>query len=338
MNTCSKVFEKYLFDQLSTYFEPILSQFVSSYRKHFSTQHVLLRLIEKWRLGLDNDKVVGTVLMDLSKAFDCLSHDLIIAKLAAYGLGDGALEIIYSYLKNRKQSVKVKSVISLLRVILAGVPQGSLLGPLLFNIFINDMFCFITSNLHNFADDNTLSAAAESLQSLVNELEHQAKKAIDWLQMNQMIANPEKFKAIVLKRLNVIETLNVNLQINDIRITTSSEVDLLGVTIDSKLTFDSYITNICKKASCQLNALFRLKRYLLPYQRKVLTKSFVLANLNYCPMVWHFCSCKNIQKMERIHKRALRFTLNDFCSDYQKLIAKSRDHNLRNETNTGNLH
>ena len=109
------------------------------------------------------------------------------------------------------------------------------------------MCCFITSNLHNSADDNTLSAAAESLQSLVNELEHQAKKAIDWLQMNQMIANPEKFKAMVLKRLNVNEAFNVNLQINDLRITTSSEVDLLGVTIDSKLTFDSYIRNIFKK-------------------------------------------------------------------------------------------
>ena len=173
LNTFSKVFEIYLFDQLSTYFEPILSQFVSAYRKHFSTQHVLLRLIEEWRLGLDNKKVVGAVLMDLSKAFDCLSHDLIIAKLAAYGLGDGALQIVYSYLKNRKQSVKMKGVVSLLKVILARV---LILGPLLFNIFINDMFCSITSNLHNFANDNTLSAAAESLQSLVNELEHQAKK------------------------------------------------------------------------------------------------------------------------------------------------------------------
>ena len=91
------------------------------------------------------------------------------------------------------------------------------------------------------------------MQSLVNEQEHQAKKAIDWLQMNhQMIANPEKFKAIVLKRLNVNEALNVNLQINDIRITTSSEEDLLGVTIDSKLTFDSYIRNICEKLQASL--------------------------------------------------------------------------------------
>ena len=141
--------------------------------------------------------------------------------------------------------------------------------------------------------------------------------------MNQMIANPEKFKAIVLKRLNAKEHLNVNLQINDIRITTSSEVDLLRVTIDSKLTLDSYIRNICKKASRQLNALFRLNRYLLPHQRKVLTKSFVFANFNYCPMVWHLCSCKYVQKMERIHKRALRFMLNDFYSDYQTLIAKA---------------
>ena len=158
------------------------------------------------------------------------------------------------------------------------------------------MFCFITSNLHSFADDNTLSAVAESLQSLVNELEHQAKKVIDWLQMNQMIANPEKFKAIVVKRLNAKEALNVNLQINDVRVTTSSEVDLLGVTIDSKLISDSYIGNICKKNSRQLNALFRLNRYLLPHQRKVLRKSFVLANFNYCPMVWHFCSCKKCTK------------------------------------------
>ena len=111
LNTFSKVFENYLFDQLNTYFESILSQFVSAYRKHFSTQHVLLRLIKEWRQGLDNNKVVGSVLMNLSKAFDCLFHDLIIAKLAACVLGDGALQIIYSYLKIADKVLRWKALL-----------------------------------------------------------------------------------------------------------------------------------------------------------------------------------------------------------------------------------
>ena len=107
--------------------------------------------------------------MDLSKAFDCLSHEQIIAKLAAYGLGKGALRIIFSYLKNCKKSVKVKGIQSLLKLIILGVPQRSLFGPILFNILKNDLFYFInSSDLHNFADDNTISATASSVEDLVS--------------------------------------------------------------------------------------------------------------------------------------------------------------------------
>ena len=329
LNVFSKVFERFLYNQLNAHFNNILSQFLSAYRKHFSTQHVLLRIIENWKLHLDNNKIVGAILMDLSKAFDCLPHELIIAKLAAYGLGKRALQVIFSYLKNRKQSVKVKGIQSLLKLILSGVPQGSLLGPILFNIFINDLFYFInSSDLHNFADDNTISAIASSVKDLVTDLERKACTALDWLDANKMIANPEKFKAIILQKPKSAEVPDVKIQIRGQEVAPTQEVELLGIKIDNELEFDKYISKICKKAANQLNALYRLGKYLNLQQREVLVKSFILANFNYCPMVWHFCSCKNTAKIERIHKRALKFMLNDFTSDYETLIAKANTSTL----------
>ena len=116
--------------------------------------------------------------MDHSKAFGCLPHELIIAKLAAYGLGKRALRVIFSYLKNRKQSVKVKGIQSLLKLIILGVPQGSLLGPIIFNIFINDLFYFIkSSDLHNFAVHYTKSVIASSVEELATDLESKPRLA-----------------------------------------------------------------------------------------------------------------------------------------------------------------
>ena len=117
----------------------IFSPIISAYRKGHSCHHVLLDLTEEWRKYLDNDKIVGAVLMDLSKAFDCLPHELLIAKLAAYGVGKDTLELIYSYLKGRKQGVKINGYISDVLEIISGVPQGSIWGPMLFNIYFNDI-------------------------------------------------------------------------------------------------------------------------------------------------------------------------------------------------------
>ena len=142
-----------------SYFDKYLSPFISAYRNNYSTQQVLIRLLEEWREKLDENFIVGAVLMDLSKAFDCIPHDLIIAKLAAYGIERETLRLIYSYLKSRKQCVKINNTYSDYNEIISGVPQGSILGPILFNLSINDLFFFIEiASMHNFADDNTLSA------------------------------------------------------------------------------------------------------------------------------------------------------------------------------------
>ena len=138
---------------------------------------------------------------DLSKAFDCLPHDLLIAKLEAYGLDRDALKLLLSYLNNRKQSVKVKGVRSISQLIKNGAPQGSILGPILFNIFINDPYYVLQSDLHIFADDNTISAISDTVSGLINSLTDKANKAVDWFHVNNMIVNPKPIYSQKVKRI-----------------------------------------------------------------------------------------------------------------------------------------
>ena len=129
--------------------------------------------------------------MDLSKAFDCLPHDLLIAKPGAYGLDRGALKLLLSYLNNWKQSVTVKGVRSILQLIKNGIQEGSILGPILFNILINDLYYVFQSDLHNFADDNTISVISDTVSDLVNSLTDKVNKAVDWSDVNKMIVRTQ---------------------------------------------------------------------------------------------------------------------------------------------------
>ena len=156
----SKVYERIIFNQISTYFEPYFS---TDFRKDHNTQHSLLKTLELWKEALDKGTSVGAFFIDLSMAFDTLNHDLLIAKLEAYGFSENPLNYIQSHLQNRLQRRNVNNNFTLWKGIFAGIPQGSILGPLLFNIYINDIFLFPDNiSLSNYADDTTLYSIGEN--------------------------------------------------------------------------------------------------------------------------------------------------------------------------------
>ena len=197
----SNIYEKVIKKHLKFHHNKSLSVLIAAYREVYSTHHVLIRLVENWRSKLDNDYIVGAVLMDLSRAFECIPHDLLIAKLSAYGFDENSLALIYSYLKRRQQSVRINNTYSSFQNILSGVPQGSILGPILFNFYINDlMLCVKKAEVYNSADDNTLPHVFKTLPDLVKIVEEESNVSLDWLESNEMIANPVKFHAFIVKK------------------------------------------------------------------------------------------------------------------------------------------
>ena len=320
----SKIFETAIESQLSEHFQKFFDPYLAAFRSGYSCQSTLLRILEDWKKALDSDRYLAAILMDLSKAFDCLPHDLLLLKLRHYGLSESAICLMNSYLSDRKQCVKVGQNISKVLNIFKGVPQDSILGPVLFNVFLNDIFLFVNHcDLCNYADDNTLSKSDSILANVIKYLEEDStcNNLISWFSTNKMQANPEKFQAISIGTKTHNDNIVFNL--NGTQINCDDEVKLLGVTIDYKLNFNTHITNICKKAARQLNVLKRIGHHLNKTSKLTIYHSFILSNLSYCPLTWHFCTEQNTRKIEKIQERALRFIFDDYTTSYDNLLIES---------------
>ena len=316
--TISKVFEKLLYKQINSYISQYLSNNLCGFRQGFSAQHCLIVMIEEMKKSLDKGDVTGALLTDLSKAFDCISHDLLIAKLHAYGFDTDSLRLIHSYLSERQQRAKIDSTFSSWADIIYGVPQGSILGPLLFNIFINDMFLFTkVTKITNYADDNTPYVCGPNVTNVINKLESDSILLLKWFRDNGMKPNEDKCKLLISKTDDKIALL-VGSQI----VNSSHNEKLLGITIDNNLNFKEHVSNLCKKSSQKLHALAQISRYMSQNKLKVIMKAFITSQFGYCPLVWMFHSRKLNNHVNKIHERALRLVYKDNASSFTELLIK----------------
>ena len=313
----SKIYEKVLYKQISSFFDNFFSKYQCGFRKGFSSQHCLLAMLEKWKKCLDAGGSCGAMLTDLSKAFNCLRHDLLIAKLHAYGFDIPSCKMIYSYLSDRKQRTKINDTYSSWLEIIFGVPQGSILGPLLFNVFLCDLFYSVNNiDIASYADDTTPYAFGNNPEEVIKKLELATTDLFQWFSENGMKVNPDKC------HLLLSSTLPLSITIGHTTIRNSNYEKLLGIVIDNKLNFDIHINNICKKASQKLNALARISPYMTIEKRRTIMNAFINSQFGYNPLVWMLHSRILNNRINRIHERTLRIVYSDKTSSYIQLLEK----------------
>ena len=314
----SKIFEKIMDKQTNEYMDKFLSKYLCGYRENYSCEIALVPMIEKWKMARDNGEHAGGIMMDLSKAFDTINHELMIAKLHAYGFSRDALKIAHSYLSGRWHRTKIDGSYSSWKEILCGVPQGSVNGPKWFNIYLNDLFfLFLNTEACNIADDTTPYACDAKISTLLQNLESDGASAIMWFDANYMKSNQSKCHFMIASPTPEELWIQVGEQI----IWQSNQEKLLGVKIDKGLKFDAHVKTICDNASAKVTALSRLIRIVSMEKKKTLMNAFVESQFSHCPLVWMFCFSRKLNtRINHIHERGLRIVYQDYASSFDELL------------------
>ena len=238
----------------------------------------------------------------------------------AYSFSREALILINDYLTNRQQRVKVNGSFSSWKHVLRVVPQGSVLGPLLFNIYINDLLLFIqNADICNYADDTTIYACDKNLRDITHRLEHDCSVAFEWFADNFMKLNADECHLLVLGQST---NEPVTVRIGNSEVVNSSQEKLLGVRTDNKLSFDNHVSKLCQKASNKLYALARISPYMDQNKLRTLMRAFITSQFQYFPLIWMFHSRQLNKKINKIKERALRIAYKDAQYTYSELLEK----------------
>ena len=308
----SKVFEKEVFQQLYHYLKvnSVLSRFQSGFRPFHSTVSALTQMCDNWSDNMETRKLKGFVFLDIRKAFESIDHSILLDKVKFYGVAARELMWFKSYLTARQQRL-INGCLSSQSNLLCGVPQGSILGSLLFLIYINDLpNCLKFTTPCLYADDTQIFTSSFDIGVLANNINSDLKSLSDWLTVNKLPFHPLKTKLMV-----VGSTYNLNTKSGDLSHVISIDNNLvspvtfnkcLGVLLDEKLTFETNIEYTCKKACAGIGALRRIKPFVPFCILVTLYRSLVQPYFDYCSPLWDTCGKQLKYKLQKIQNRAAR--------------------------------
>ena len=314
----SKPLEIHMNSSLSSFFENnnLLIDSQSGFRKFHSCSTALIKLCDDWLHSINEKKMVGTVFLDLRKAFDLVDHAILLSKLNLYLDNSQYTNLFSSYLQNRFQTVYSNSRFSSLGEINSGVPQGSILGPLLFSIFINDLPLSIShsgTSLDLFADDSTLHTSDVNIANINSNLQESINEIQSWCTQNKMALHPDKTKSMLIttrqKRNHSLkhEPCTLTLNVMGKHISQVSSHKLLGVVIDEDLTWTKHIDHISKKISRNIYLLSQLRHYSNQQGLLIFFHAHCMSHLNYASTVWSaWTSQCNINRLNTLHRRAIK--------------------------------